>query len=75
MMFMSFNSDTTGATSGTKTAYPSRVVIGTDCIGSCKSNYHMIMTTTARHRSDFTKPTKKRKSASGSIEYTIKKES
>ena len=23
------------------------VVIGTDCIGSCKSNYHMIMTTTA----------------------------
>ena len=22
------------------------VVIGTDCIGSCKSNYHMIMTTT-----------------------------
>jgi len=32
------------------------VVIGTDCIGSCKSNYHMIMTTTAldymwiRHR-------------------------
>ena len=47
MMFMSFNSDTTGATGGAKTAYPSRVVIGTDCIGSCKSNYHMIMTTTA----------------------------
>jgi hypothetical protein len=23
------------------------VVIGTDCIGSCKSNYHTIMTTTA----------------------------
>ena len=23
------------------------VVIGTDCIGSCKSNYHMIMTTMA----------------------------
>jgi hypothetical protein len=23
------------------------VVIGTDCIGSCISNYHMIMTTTA----------------------------
>ena len=23
------------------------VVIGTDCTGSCKSNYHMIMTTTA----------------------------
>ena len=23
------------------------VVIGTDCIGSCKSNYHKIMTTTA----------------------------
>jgi len=23
------------------------VVIGTDCIGSCKSNYHMITTTTA----------------------------
>jgi hypothetical protein len=23
------------------------VVIGTDCIGSCNSNYHMIMTTTA----------------------------
>jgi hypothetical protein len=23
------------------------VVIGTDCIGSCKSNYNMIMTTTA----------------------------
>ena len=23
------------------------VVIGTDCIGSCKSNYHMIMTMTA----------------------------
>ena len=23
------------------------VVIGTDCIGSCKSNYHMIMTTKA----------------------------
>ena len=22
------------------------VVIGTDCIGSCKSNYHTIMTTT-----------------------------
>jgi hypothetical protein len=22
-------------------------IIGTDCIGSCKSNYHMIMTTTA----------------------------
>jgi hypothetical protein len=22
-------------------------VIGTDCIGSCKSNYHAIMTTTA----------------------------
>ena len=25
------------------------VVIGTDCTGSCKSNYHMIMTTTAPH--------------------------
>jgi hypothetical protein len=24
------------------------VLIGTDCIGSCKSNYHTIMTTTAR---------------------------
>jgi hypothetical protein len=23
------------------------VVIGTDCIGSCKSNYHMLTTTTA----------------------------
>jgi hypothetical protein len=23
------------------------VVIGTDCIGSCKSNYHMITATTA----------------------------
>jgi hypothetical protein len=23
------------------------VVIGTDCIGSCKSNYHTIITTTA----------------------------
>jgi len=23
------------------------VVIGTDCIGSCKSNYHAIMATTA----------------------------
>ena len=23
------------------------LVIGTDCIGSCKSNYHMITTTTA----------------------------
>jgi len=23
------------------------VVIGTDCIGSCKSNYHAITTTTA----------------------------
>jgi hypothetical protein len=23
------------------------VVIGTDCIGSCKNNYHTIMTTTA----------------------------
>ena len=23
--------------------------IGTDCIGSCKSNYHMITTTTASH--------------------------
>ena len=26
------------------------VVIGTDCIGSCKSNYHTITTTTAPHR-------------------------
>ena len=26
----------------------SLVVIGTDCTGSCKSNYHTIMTTTAR---------------------------
>ena len=25
------------------------VVIGTDCIGSCKSNYNMIMTMTAPH--------------------------
>ena len=25
------------------------VVIGTDCIGNCKSNYHTIMTTTAPH--------------------------
>jgi hypothetical protein len=25
------------------------VVIGTDCTGSCKSNYHMITTTTARN--------------------------
>jgi hypothetical protein len=25
------------------------VVIGTDCIGSCKSNYHTIMTTTGRN--------------------------
>ena len=23
------------------------VVIGTDCLGSCKSNYHTIMTTTS----------------------------
>jgi hypothetical protein len=26
---------------------PLLVVIGTDCIGSCKSNYHAVMTTTA----------------------------
>ena len=26
------------------------VVIGTDCIGSCKSNYHMITTTTALNK-------------------------
>ena len=26
------------------------VVIGTDCIGSCTSNYHTIMATTAPHR-------------------------
>ena len=26
------------------------VVIGTDCIGSCKSNYHIITTTTAPHK-------------------------
>ena len=28
------------------------VLIGTDCIGSCKSNYHTIMTTTARYLCD-----------------------
>jgi hypothetical protein len=27
--------------------FTTKVVIGTDCTGSCKSNYHMIMTTTA----------------------------
>jgi hypothetical protein len=26
------------------------VMIGTDCIGSCKSNYHIITTTTAPHK-------------------------
>jgi len=26
------------------------VVIGTDCTGSCKSNYHMTMTTTAHRK-------------------------
>jgi hypothetical protein len=26
------------------------VVLGTDCIGSCKSNYHMSMTTMAQQR-------------------------
>ena len=29
------------------------VVIGTDCIGSCKSNYHMITTTMAPIRLDY----------------------
>ena len=28
---------------------PTLVVIGTDCIGNCKSNYHTITTTTAPH--------------------------
>ena len=30
------------------------VVIGTDCIGSCKSNYHTITTTIAPHLLEFT---------------------
>jgi hypothetical protein len=30
------------------------VVIGTDCIGSCKSNYHTIMTTTVSVRNEQT---------------------
>jgi hypothetical protein len=29
------------------------VVIGTDCIGSCKSNYHTSMTTTPTGRIDY----------------------
>ena len=29
------------------------VVIGTDCIGSCKSNYHTITTTTAPEKYHF----------------------
>jgi len=29
--------------------FTTSVVIGTDCTGSCKSNYHSIMTTTATH--------------------------
>jgi len=33
------------AMNGAKT--PNLVVIGTDCTGSCKSNYHTITTTTA----------------------------
>ena len=31
------------------------VVIGTDCIGSCKSNYHMIMATTAPQNANMRK--------------------
>jgi hypothetical protein len=41
------------SSSWTRFKLTTSVVIGTDCTGSCKSNYHTITTTTAHHKEYF----------------------
>ena len=47
---MSFNSYTTGVTSGAGFELTTFVLISTDCTGSCKSNYHIITTMKAPNK-------------------------